>query len=317
MKITHLSSLPAVTNLVVTRFDVASRRPFSGSGTFTTIPGDEGPHFIEAYNSTAVVGQTPPFAVGPTYMVLPPGSTAGPTSTTITTSLPNTSLPPTVATPTTPTLSTPRPSTQNFNFAPTQGASVAPDPSTPSTFSNPTTGTSQSPTSTPPQSSIIIYESGVGSISTIVIEPPTLSGPTSNALPSEAKSLNISAIIGAAVGGAAVVAVIIFLLVVRRKRQKPRAGALISNSPTAIDPFLSFSANPNEKHLGGLTEPSYSARTSVSPSESRSSRKTFSDSTDSISRVDPGIMAGMISGPQMEWVLRPTNDPPPGYNLAV
>ncbi|KAJ7847296.1 hypothetical protein B0H13DRAFT_2285627 [Mycena leptocephala] len=123
--------------------DWKDKQVFSVSGSFITVPGDIGPHHIEAYNSTDVIGVNQPFAAGPTYTVLPlPSSadtTSTPTSPIAVPPTPPSTVKTTVTTQITPTQSNPTPetflitssnplSTQEMNI--TAPSSAAPPPAT-------------------------------------------------------------------------------------------------------------------------------------------------------------------------------------------
>ncbi|KAJ7701247.1 hypothetical protein B0H17DRAFT_1327752 [Mycena rosella] len=339
MKITtNPTTVPAVTNVVVTytveagdpaefffevvavdnviRFDVDSRQSFSRSGTFITVPGDEGPHLIEAYNSTAVVGETRPFSVSPTYTVLPPSSPVTPTSTTILKSPTSTSLP-TVATQPTSTPRTPDPTPSTQNTVPQKTPNVPSPPSLSGSSIAPVSGIRNTT-----QSSFTVWSnSTVASTSTVVVETALSSTSASN-IPSAAKSNppNTDIIIGAAVAGAVVVGIIAFFAVRRYKnRQKARSESVVANALPTIDPFLAFSWRPatNEKHRAAFQDGwGDSGRSSFSQSVSRSYDRTASESSQSLPMGSSGGES-RTHGPQMEWVLRLTNDPPPGYNVSA
>ncbi|KAJ7785195.1 hypothetical protein DFH07DRAFT_786948 [Mycena maculata] len=337
MKITNPSTANADTGVVVTYtteagdpsqfffevvengspMDFDNKQAFSGSGTFITIPGYVGPHFIEAYNSTAVVGENPPFAVGPTYTVLPPSSTGapapGPTSTSTPTgaslihSLNAANVSPTTFTTTTTSV--------------LGGTSVLNDPTAPSsTLSGPNNiFSSSSATFAAATGSVItMYDSIMGSTGTSIVVQETLSSsPSTISFTHRSKPINIGAIIGASIAGVFVLAMIIIFLIRRYKnRQKAGTESRIHNFSSTINPFLAFSAQANGKKSARLAgESRTSLIQTVSPS--RSSHKATSASTDSTPRVSLGVISAGTSGPQMEWVLRPTNDPPPEYDYSV
>ncbi|KAJ7485879.1 hypothetical protein FB451DRAFT_66605 [Mycena latifolia] len=335
MKFTYLTSFPADTALEVTytvetgdpvefffevrlvdngmRFDVSGRQSFSGSGRFNTTPGDQGLHSIEAYNVSAVVGETPPFAVGPTYTVLPPSSIVS-IAPPITEPSQPTTLPPTVSTHTVPTPSTPAPpptqnpsSTQDVTRAPSSSPTLTPG-------SVPIANKSLSPAQ---PSTEIWHDSVVGSTSTVTA-PSSSSSSIISSSNGKASSPNIQIIIGAAVGGAVALGIVLIFLLFclwrRHQRSRP-ASILISNAPPTIDPFFAFSGpvSPSEKSRARFQDSSGSSdstRTSISQSVSRSNVTGLS--SDSNAGGTPTMV-----GPQMEWVLRATNDPPPGYNLSA
>lgn len=113
--------------------------------------------------------------------------------------------------------------------------------------------------------------------------------------------LNLGAIIGATVTGVVVIAVLVYLLARRRRRKKQA-------SPT-IDPFFALVARPNGKHRRGFTRVGDSI---YSPT----SDKTRSDIESREDLAGDGVALG-VPGQQLEWVLRPTQDPPPGYNVCL
>ncbi|KAJ7136735.1 hypothetical protein C8R44DRAFT_362157 [Mycena epipterygia] len=326
MKITGPSVLPADTTAVITYTTEAGdpAKFFSRCGTFPTVPGDLGPHFIEAYNSTAVVGKDPPFAAGATYTVLPPSSTTTSTSTSTSTPTnvftPTSTSSPTVATHITPTQNTPTqdtPSTSSPSSTPFESVFIV----SPSTNS----------VELEAQSAITMYDSVLGA--TITVEGGVQSAPSGTAAstssssssvssPAKNKSISLSTIIGAAIGAVALAIIIFFLVRRGRRRQRPRPEDLVSNSPSTVDPFLSFSAQVNEKSMGSYTSRSSdSTRSSVSLLGSPTSRKGSTNSVGTLPRLrgDSSLISPetAMPGQQMEWVLRPTNDPPPGYNLSV
>ncbi|KAJ7645153.1 hypothetical protein DFH06DRAFT_595166 [Mycena polygramma] len=339
MKISNPSSSPADVRVVVTytvepgdpkafffevvdngrRMDIANKQAFSVSGSFFTIPGDVGSHFIEAYNSTDVVGINQPFAVGPVYTVLPPlpGSAPAPTVT-VPVPVPSTStIPPAKSTVTT--------RTQTTSNLPQNVQTPAPE--TPLASSSPLLNVISigNPTATPSASlaTTTFFDSVDGSIITVqqsisaAASAPSSSFSASAVSPSgNVGTINLRAIIGAIVAGAIVLAIIIFFVVrrrTRRNRTSSRESLTMNSSPT-IDPFLLFASRPNEKHLRGFVRMQDSASSSSTTSDKGSS--TWRDSA---SREDSAHAATVSSRlpavvQQMEWVLRPTSDPPPGYN---
>ncbi|KAF7360697.1 hypothetical protein MVEN_00801500 [Mycena venus] len=285
------------------RIDYASKELFSVSGSFNTIPGDTGPHFIEAYNATDIVGTSKPFAVGPIYTVLPPLSG----STTVTT----TTHP--VPTPTTSTTSTVE------SAAPTPIASkqTSPTPaiplaSPPTTLSDSISNKNTISAATPPVTTF--YQAIPGNITvqvqddTVLVPSASTSTSTAASFASNGKSVNSGVIIGAAITGAVVLAALIFFLVRSRRRHDRRPESFVANSPPTIDPFLSFITRQSEKHRGF---------TSLSTSAGSPTSYTTSNWSDAGSREERPNSSSSTPGSQMEWVLRPTNDPPPGYNLCL
>ncbi|KAF8207462.1 hypothetical protein K438DRAFT_2013399 [Mycena galopus ATCC 62051] len=344
MKISNPSSLPADIRVVVTytieagdprefffevvdngrRNDIDNKQPFSGSGSFFTIPGDIGPHFIEAYNSTSVVGLDQPFAVGPTYTVLPPLSSSttvfAPTSAIPVPNSPTNTLQPTVATQPTSKLpqNTPTPTTTTTT---TPDTPLLPAPNLSNSILK------QNATSTAAPSATTLYESGLGGITTVkeVLSqtpstPSGLDASSSNvSFSGNRNSVNLRAIIGATVAGTVAVAIILILLIRRFKRRNPGGSreSAVRNSAPAIDPFLGFAARPNEKAWRNYIRLDYSTRNTTSVTSSPTSDETSSTWTEGASRKDGPNISREIRGQQMEWVLRPTHDPPPEYNSRV
>ncbi|KAJ7342465.1 hypothetical protein DFH08DRAFT_874320 [Mycena albidolilacea] len=322
MKISNPTSSPVDTRVVVTytaepgdpqafffevvdngrRLDFADRQAFSGSGSFFTIPGDLGLHFIEAYSSTDVVGKNQPFAVGPTYTVL----SAGPGSTT-------------VLTPTTPITNSSTSTTSIRSTVATQitappAQNGAPAPNTALTPPSPTLSNLNSNSDSPKNGistatlATTLYESILSNVTvqggTVLVS--STARPSSPAIPSSsANGNNLGAIIGATVAGVVVVAVLVYLLVRRRWRKK--------QASLTINPFFALVARPSGRHRRGFTRVGDSI---YSPT----SDKTLSDRrSDTESREDlsgGGVVLG-VPGQQLEWVLRPTQDPPPGYNVCL
>ncbi|KAJ7513049.1 hypothetical protein B0H11DRAFT_2213580 [Mycena galericulata] len=339
MKITNPSTVEAATQVVVTytieagdplqfffeivengeSLDFAGKQIFSGSGTFITAPGYLGPHVIEAYNSTAVVGKNPPFATGPTYTVLPASST--PTIPVVPT--PTITTKPVVTTqPTTP--AKPLPTTVATRIEPTsstQGNLGANSPAPSLSTLSDVVLSGEFSAAAAAGSAITMYESIQGSTGTrTVVEQVSQTAPFDNSSSSgpspigRPKPTDFDAIIGASVAGAVVFAIIVVFLVRRCLKRNPESK--MSDSPSTIDPFLAFSARLRGKHSTGFIRLASESRISVIEPVSRTSGKTASVSTASTSRSD--LELGIISpGTQMEWVLRPTNDPPPGYDMSV
>ncbi|KAJ7804044.1 hypothetical protein B0H14DRAFT_3486722 [Mycena olivaceomarginata] len=112
----------------------------------------------------------------------------------------------------------------------------------------------------------------------------------------------LGAIIGATVAGVVVVAVLVYLLVHRRRRKK--------QAPPTINPFFAFVARPSGKRRRSFTrvgDSIYSPTSDKTPSVRRSDIESRED------LAGDGVALG-VPGQQLEWVLRPTQDPPPGYN---
>ncbi|KAJ7767723.1 hypothetical protein B0H16DRAFT_1686675 [Mycena metata] len=215
------------------RIDVSNKKLFSTSGSFFTIPGDVGPHFIEAYNTTDIVGEGQPFAKGPTYTAVPISTTGF--------SAPNYIL-----------------------------DSLSPIPlliPSTTTFYKSLSGSFQFTSTRSP------------------VSPTLFSGTSESALTrrrsiTNAESHHLALIIGAAVGPAIVLAVCAFFLVRHRRTSNlapSQLETIPTNSPSAINPFLSFVAHPNEKQWRDF---------SVTSRFGGSTRSTASD------------------------------DPPPGYHLS-
>ncbi|KAJ7767785.1 hypothetical protein B0H16DRAFT_337512 [Mycena metata] len=253
------------------RIDVSNKELYSTSGSFFTIPGDVGPHFIEAYNTLDIVGESQPFAKGPTYTIVPV-STTGSTTTT-TPGAPPTSQSTTENIPP-PTSGTKQTDSMDNRDSPTPDVPARTSgPSTPSyhsfilglqllsdcyfRFSAPNDMLdSLSPIPLLIPSTTTFYKSLSGSVTTVEDEETASPLSSSNSPPpgvpsiTNAKSHNLAPIIGAAVGGAIVLAVCVSFLV--RRRRKPNLApsqldTIPTNSPSAINPFLSFVAHPNEK----------------------------------------------------------------------
>ncbi|KAF7345273.1 hypothetical protein MSAN_01904000 [Mycena sanguinolenta] len=291
--------------------DVSDKEVFSGSGSFFTRPGDLGLHFIEAYNTSAVVGQSQPFAVGPTYTVLSPLSSS--TSTTTTTS--PTTIPPTslVTVESTVVKTTDTTQITSEQGTPTPGTSTLL-----STRLHSIVTQNVISTATPPATTF--YESTLSNIvheDTVLVSSTPSSSPTAISISSSRKSNNLAALIGGITVGATVVALIILLLVWRRRRrkvepEKPESAAL--NSPPTIDPFFSFVTRPSGKYRLGFAGPD--ASPTSSPTSTKSSTSIGSEPRVTGREEDRGSSVAP-SGQQLEWVLRSTNDPPPGYDLCL
>ncbi|KAJ7024497.1 hypothetical protein C8F04DRAFT_1131266 [Mycena alexandri] len=251
------------------QIDVSNKQAFSTSGSFFTIPGDLGLHFIEAYSSTDIVGESQPFAKGPTYTVVPVSSTG--TTTPAAPNPPPTSPLPTNTVAPTPSGTKQNDSTDNRDSAMPDVPDRTSGPSTPSyhsfisacsccsnccsRFSTPNS-VLESPTPLVIPSTTTLYESLSGGVITVggeqTASPLSSSSSPPPGVPSgtTAKSRNPAPIIGAAVGGAIIVlAVCAFFLVRRCRRPKPpnQLDTMPINSPSTINPFLSFVAQPNEK----------------------------------------------------------------------
>ncbi|KAJ7238847.1 hypothetical protein B0H12DRAFT_1136991 [Mycena haematopus] len=324
MKISNPSSTPADLQVVVTytvepgdplefffevvdngrRMDYANKQAFSGSGSFFTIPGDTGLHYIEVYNSTAVVGQNQPFAVGPTYTVLPPlpgsTSTSAPTFPTTILSTPANTVKSSFATQITsqqgtPTLNTSTLSPTLFNSISTENVISTATPSA-------TTFYESAPSN-------IVYED------TVLVPSTPSSSPTVLSTSGNGKSVDLGALIGGTTAGAIVLAILILFLICRARRGKielePQSFGL--NSPPTIDPFFSFlTQHSSGKYHGGFSRlPDVSS--SSSPSSPKSAASEGSETGSTGRGEGHGISVG-AHGPQFEWVLRPTNDPPPTYD---
>ncbi|KAJ7191962.1 hypothetical protein GGX14DRAFT_406783 [Mycena pura] len=322
--------------------DNGVRRPesggqtFSGSGSFFTIPGDEGLHFIEAYNSSAIVvfnevhssGTSQPFAVGPDYTVLPPSHTPAPPATHMSTTTSSPLMPaPQIPTPVAVDVVTGSGSKQSST---TQAA--IPPTSLPISESSETilSHDSQSSDSSLTESEITLYESISGSIvQTVVVETVPAVSPISGSQPSSTPTVTAAAdvpfsgkarstqfrasVIGAAVGGAVALAVILFCIFRRYRHRRPGAAAHPGGATVEPRPFLGFAPGPRgEKGWSRGFVRLSDAQSSTGQSSSRTSAKTSSSSSTSESSTN--LESPMVSSPlQMEWVLRPTTDPPPGY----
>ncbi|KAF8164654.1 hypothetical protein K438DRAFT_1857767 [Mycena galopus ATCC 62051] len=337
MKISNPSSSPADIQVVVTYTieagdpqefffevvdngrwnDINNKQPFSGSGSFFTIPGDIGPHFIEAYNSTSVVGLDQPFAVGPTYTVLPPLSS----STTV--FAPTSAIPvPKGSTNTLQTTVATQPTSKLPQNTPTPTITTTPDTPLPPAPKLSNSIVKQNATSTAAPSATTLYESGLGDIITVKeVLPQTPSTPSGLDASSSngSNSVNLRAIIGATVAGTVAVAIVLILLIRHFKKRNSGGSreSAIRNSAPSIDPFLGFAARPNEKAWRNYIRLDYSTRNTTSVTSSPTRDETSSTWTDGASREDGRNISREIRGQQMEWVLRPTHDPPPEYNSGV
>ncbi|KAJ6489880.1 hypothetical protein C8R45DRAFT_992051 [Mycena sanguinolenta] len=303
--------------------DVSNKQAFSGSGSFFTIPGDIGPHFIEAYNTSAVVGASQPFAVGSTYTVLPPLSSS--TSDTAPSTSPATILPTPPVTVQPPVSSVTVESTIVKPVDPTQIASQQ-GPPTPGTSTlsytrsvHPILTQKVVSTATPPATTF--YESSLSDIvheNTVLVPVTPSSSPTAVSFSSNRKPINLAALVGGTTAGAMVVAIMVLFLLWRARRAKakvelenPESFAL--NSPPTVDPFFSFVTRSSGKFHSGFTS---SDSSSSSPTSTKSSTSIGSERRATRREEDRGPSA-VPSGQQLEWVLRSTNDPPPGYDSCL
>ncbi|KAF7316556.1 hypothetical protein MIND_00174900 [Mycena indigotica] len=314
------------------RQDVAGKQAFSGSGSFSTVPGYVGTHYIEAYDSSAVVGETTPFATGPAYEVLSPGS------------------PPTmVSTPLSSTVgsvTTSKPTQTQGQVPPTKTQGISTSAIT--TSAEPIGANLNLPGTT------VVVESATTTISadrsivalalTTTTEKEAGVGGTSTGIPSLPQTLshsrrNIGALIGGTVAG--VIGFALLLALCWRWRYRKRHAQFMLEdgtifSPT-VAPFLGFTVpasdekSSSRKGFVRLSESSSampSSMVAVGSHTSMTSMSTisrFSSDTGSLTLLSPVstrsldspvMFAAMPVGTQMEWVLRPTNDPPPGYSAG-
>nr|GAT59567.1 predicted protein [Mycena chlorophos] len=372
------------------RLNVSSGQLFSGSGSFQTTPGYTGGHYIEAYEPSATIGETPPFATGPTYDVLDPGST------------------PTTAPPASPTTATTAKSSPTVQ-APTTTTTVAGGGGGGGGSTQTSLGSSQvgdvvddatsllASETQPPPAAFTVTRSGEGSglsvieivagSGTVAVQTQQTGSVTSlSSSPSAVSAASepparahtdTGVIVGAVVG--ALVLLALLLLVGRRfRRRQPEdiqfePAFMVSSRHPTVAPFLGFAvpsrssaSATNEKRatstlsaaalarLGFLRLPdSSSAPAAADPTTpatavnnakrlghtiSKSRASTLSETSTLASRTgessvaftpmpiansthatstipSPAALApNTTTGMQMEWVLRATTDPPPGYS---
>nr|GAT59565.1 predicted protein [Mycena chlorophos] len=371
------------------RLNVSSGQLFSGSGSFQTTPGYTGGHYIEAYEPSATIGETPPFATGPTYDVLDPGST------------------PTTAPPASPTTATTAKSSPTVQ-APTTTTTVAGGGGGGGGSTQTSLGSSQvgdvvddatsllASETQPPPAAFTVTRSGEGSglsvieivagSGTVAVQTQQTGSVTSLSSPSAVSAASepparahtdTGVIVGAVVG--ALVLLALLLLVGRRfRRRQPEdiqfePAFMVSSRHPTVAPFLGFAvpsrssaSATNEKRatstlsaaalarLGFLRLPdSSSAPAAADPTTpatavnnakrlghtiSKSRASTLSETSTLASRTgessvaftpmpiansthatstipSPAALApNTTTGMQMEWVLRATTDPPPGYS---
>ncbi|KAJ7923343.1 hypothetical protein B0H13DRAFT_2267101 [Mycena leptocephala] len=168
------------------------------------------------------------------------------------------------------------------------------------------------PSSAAPPSATSSHESISAGITTGPQDPEHVSSTSGSASTVVSFSVierptHTNAIIGASVAGAVVLGMILFFFIWRCRTRKPKPESFQLNSSPTIDPFFLFATRPNEKYRRRFTRLSDSTVSLVSS-------KTASDRTDASSREEGDGISLQVPGQQMEWVLRPTNDPPPGYN---
>ncbi|KAJ6514290.1 hypothetical protein C8R47DRAFT_569707 [Mycena vitilis] len=343
MKISNPSSSPADVRVVVAytvepgdptafffevvdngrRMDIANKQTFSVSGSFFTIPGNLGSHSIEAYKFNDVVGINQPFAVGPVYTVLPPSSSSTPAPT-ATATLPPASVP--SSSPIIPVELTVAAPTQTTSNLPQNIQTPGPEPPSVSsaTLFNRISPGSSTATPSATLATTTSFDSVNGSVITVqqlisaaASAPSSSSSASTVPLSGNVRTINLRVMIGATVAGAVFLGIIIFCLVRRciHRNHKTSRESFAMNSSLTIDPFLFFPARPNEKHQRGFARMQDSATSSStgSPPSDKGSL-TWRDSVsreDSELTVSPPLPAAVQ---QMEWVLRPTTDPPPGYN---
>ncbi|KAJ7064617.1 hypothetical protein C8F01DRAFT_770539 [Mycena amicta] len=335
------------------RQDYNSRKVYSGSGSFTFQPGYIGTHCIEAYDPSAIVGKTTPFSTGPTFNVLTPGSTS--TNSPNTTQPPVTSphsVNPTTSQPgQIPSLQSTQGASSTARLEDSgSGAAVSPFNSS----NPPTTQTVVESVSVHGPGTTATKGGGPGSVLAIAASTTTErdsgggNGGGATGIPAAAgqsrshSQANTRAIIGGAVGGFVALAILFFILLrCRRRRQRQRGPQFDLLSPT-VAPFLGFavpaSASSNEKQwrMMGFTKLNDSSappspigpphaheshmRTPSAPSFSTTLSRISTSSTLSRSTESAVTFAPMLSpaplATQMEWVLRPTNDPPPTYSTT-
>ncbi|KAF7325611.1 hypothetical protein MKEN_00410800 [Mycena kentingensis (nom. inval.)] len=333
------------------RQDIEGRKTFSTSGSFTTGPGYTGGHHVEAFRASDVPGRDEPFVKGPVYNVLPQGSTVPndndppparpPPPTTTTRALPPTTPanrpPPSTSTK---TIVQVPPSAPSVQAAAPTGAVLSDDESdhkSPDSVESESNSGHTATDASSPGSALAIAVSTTTERSTETSAVNT--GISSNA---SSGGLNTSALLGGILGAVvALVLVLILLLLLLRNRRRRRQREIAADfdpsllsAPSNINrvaPFLAFAAAPlpspvNEKRRGfaRLSDSSAASRSSTStlpssPSPLRimTTRLSLDGAPTPITNfeVDSStVPTPSTSATQMEWVLRPTNDPPPGYS---
>ncbi|KAJ7635172.1 hypothetical protein FB45DRAFT_482032 [Roridomyces roridus] len=343
--------------------------PSSGSGTFTSRPGDLGAHVIQAFAIGADPTKDQPFATGPTYNVFAPGSIPTtqretPTQPVISSALPAFD-PSAFKSPFVPPAPTPPNQLEGASSEPLTATITVPNhattilQSTESNDGNTRTLEAPVPTSAPTSAAStsievsrdvistsisqsgsvmvtleVVYSAGPGT-STLFTEEiqtseifPSPSGNTSLAgAPSQGHGThNNGAIIGGIVAAVVLCALVVLGLLVYRARRRARLNEpeLDSPLPSPIQdavrdepasepapgrrflPLTAYFARVDEKSTPAVSLPAegYQSTEKLKSAE-------WDEDAEPSSGYDYGV--GIPAGEKMEWVRRPTDDPPPGY----